>query len=832
MYFRKKKCSNIAGLFASPRLWLFFLLCFHCCANIWWLKTDNHAIRTDEETHMIMARDYYDALFPRVGDRSLAARVRAVGAIRTDVGNPMHPPLLHILGALLARVVGYSVDVFAFVNTLAFLAALAGVYLFGRYFLEAREAFFATLVFSFTPMVYAASRYFMTDFLSMALIVWIMYTLVRCNGFTRLGWSIAFAVLNGLALLTRTTAVLYYFFPALAVFAGGIWLVFRHGEERRFSLEAAASLLANAMIVVILSAAVCAPWYLVHGRQFYAYWMQPAASGKSAALAVLRYEPEAAGDAGKEAVAQTSASDGNENNKQAEDRVSEKTSAGGKWRLALQRRIPWVRYPVFVINNAVFLPMFCLFLIGVPVSLICRRFRKNRFTRLLLYWVFGSYVLLTLLLSFATPRYALQTLPAFAMISVLPLMALPKGLLRRCFQALYVFVLLFQFGNLTVQAYTFAPEIKVPVYVDREFQQVYDDHGLYIYKPTLHGSFSYARMQAPTQENYKDRLFFAMLREERKMPYYGIEANYVRLNMRGMLLEQEHFWLDNGAPNPFRRKDIPPELAPYRNLRNCGWGKELEEIQPILGMTDYVVYTTEDITEEKERVWLDALAADGFSLVERFKEDRFGMVPARYFGLLAHAPRKALHEAKTPDEIKALDLEDLYRLRHSAAFSRLAPETRDILIAEMCLRLERGGTSVPLKDHVDFYNARVEHEQGDVYCITLFLYNRRAMAVDYRFLLKGHISPEVMALYFQDTTGSPYEYQLSAEPMPPTRMWPENEPVIVHFLAGLHPVPSQLSIALHEPGGAISGNIINLGGVDLAGIRQNEDKPTDTAQGS
>ena len=283
-----------SSLFRSPRTWLFVLLCFHLCANIWWLNQDNHPVQTDEETHMIMARDYYNALFPRVGDRSLTARARAVAAIRVDVGNPLHPPLLHVAGAVLARVIGYGVDRLAFVNTLAFLAAVLGIYLLARRFLEGPEAFFAALVFSFTPLVYAASRYFMTDFLSMALVIWAVYALVRTEGFTSLRWSVIFGVLNGLALLARVTAPLYYLVPGLIIFAVGLFYVFRNGEDRRFSFEAAASLMANALIVVVVTAAVCGPWYLHHGRQFYQYWMK---SDKGAALALVRYDTPGAGAA-------------------------------------------------------------------------------------------------------------------------------------------------------------------------------------------------------------------------------------------------------------------------------------------------------------------------------------------------------------------------------------------------------------------------------------------------------------------------------------------------------------------------------------------------------
>ena len=110
--------------------------------------------------------------------------------------------------------------------------------------------------------------------------------------FTSLRWSVLFGALNGLALLARVTAPLYYLVPGILVFAVGVYHVFRNGEERRFSFEACASLVANALIVVVVTAAVCGPWYLHHGRQFYQYWMK---SDKGAALALVRYdtpEPE------------------------------------------------------------------------------------------------------------------------------------------------------------------------------------------------------------------------------------------------------------------------------------------------------------------------------------------------------------------------------------------------------------------------------------------------------------------------------------------------------------------------------------------------------------
>src|SRR5687768_5926270 len=67
------------------------LLLFHIAANIWWLNTDNHVIRTDEEVHMEAARHYYEA-FTDPQHNSFLKRLVALASIKP--GNPVHPPLL------------------------------------------------------------------------------------------------------------------------------------------------------------------------------------------------------------------------------------------------------------------------------------------------------------------------------------------------------------------------------------------------------------------------------------------------------------------------------------------------------------------------------------------------------------------------------------------------------------------------------------------------------------------------------------------------------------------------------------------------------------------
>lgn len=831
--------ARVRGFFMTPRGWLALLMCFHLCANIWWLSADNHAVTTDEETHMIMARDYYNALFPSVGPCGLGARLDALGRIKADVGNPVHPPLLHIAGAVLARVLGYGVDRMAFANTLAFLAAIVGVYLLARMFLASGEAFFAALVFSLTPMVYASSRYFMTDFLSMALVVWTMYALLKSACFSSVRWSALFGLMNGLALLTRTTAVLYYLVPGFVVLCAAVYLLFeRRDGAWRFNQAGLARLALNGLLIVMITLAVCSPWYIAHGGQFYKHWMKPQKGGAGAPISFLTYdkaetattaiptpakkedkspEEERTVDAAPKGEADEAPAP--EAGKQPDTTAPSAVApdAGG-WRLLLQRKVGWIRYPVFVINNAVFLPMFFLGLAGMIVVLACSRFRGKFPAWVLLCWLLGSYAVLTIALSFAAPRYAMQALPALAILSALPVLALPGKRLRPGAMILYLAVLLFQYGNLTVHAYGPLAEAKVPIILDTKYQRVYDDPGLYFYKSVLHASSAYGCMQAPVKENAKDRLFFTMLKAEQERPFYGIEGNYARLNIRGMILDEEHFWLDGNGRNPFRRKDIPPELTPYRNLRHYGWGKDIDSILPVIELVDYVAYTTEDITPEKEQAWLRTLEGKGFEVIDRFFEPRFGMVRERYCGLLARKGGRPIPRPESENDLWKLNLEQLYRVRYSAVFQRMTPEMQKSLVSRMAAVFSKTGKATRMNGNIDFRGFAVEPIREGLFGINLVLYVREPVTINYRMLFRGIVDTENMATWFNSKNGKPGEFRWRFEPTPSPRSWPENDYVMLRFPLEVPPIPYRMSFGFFSQEDGPWGDAIDLGEVDFSKV--------------
>ncbi|NLO34306.1 MAG: hypothetical protein GX117_13305 [Candidatus Hydrogenedentes bacterium] len=824
------------------RALLLLLLVFHFFANCWWLHVDNHAIQTDEETHMIMARDYYSALFPHEGPRGLGARLRAVAHVKTEVGNPVHPPALHVLGALFSHILGYGVDRMAFVNTLSFLAAIVGVYLIARRFLAPYHALFSAAVFSFTPMVYSASRFFMTDYLSMALIVWVFYTLLRSEGFSNRPWSLLFGVLNAAALLARITSPLYYIFPAFLIFcAGFLKPFFSSSKDNASRRQAQVRVLLHGLLIVVVTLMLAGPWYLAHSRQFYQYWFNPQQGVKGSAISFMNTKPvptvekpTAEESATKEAMtASAPAAESSQkptvDSAAATEKVDTPKSAapattptkiekGRDWYLP-QRVIGWARYPVFVINNGVFLPMFLLALAGMVLIPLLSRFRRQPVPWILLAALLSTYVFLTVLLRFGTPRYALQVLFVFALCSALPIVTLPWRWLRRTAMVLYLAVLLFQYGNLTVCAYGDWSELKLPIIPDQEFQSNYDDLGLYLYKPVLHGSFSYGRMEAPTQDNFKDRLFFAMLKEEQMRPFSGVEAPYARLNIRGMIFDEAHFPSQAKTDSPFQRKDIPEECIPYRQLTHYGWGKKLEDILPVIDLVDYVAYTTEDISEEEEEQWMQSLQDQGFERIDRFHEPRSGMIEERFVGLLARTNTPPLPEVQTVQEATALGLAESYRLRYSAAYSQMTPELCSAVDARLTALIDAAGQSTAVNDQVDFRGFAMHPVSDDHYMLILVFENHERLSNNYRLLLAGIPTTRDGTPLVSGTDNNPQAFQWSFDPTPSLTNWPETGYILIRFPIHTDPLTYRMAFTFYSSEAGAWGKTVDLGLVDFSKFR-------------
>lgn len=754
---------------------LILLLLFHLVMNLWWLRADNHGIQSDEELHMLSARSYYDALFPVNENVSLAERLRNAWEVEVESESPVHPPLLPLTGALVMALFGCSTDVLAFCSTCFFLLMLPGVYLIARKFLSRRHALYSTAVVSFTPLIYTASRYFMTDYLSMVLCVWAVAVLLHSRSLTRTRSAFFFGLLNGFALLARITSPLYYFLPAFFIFVTGLL-------ESRRNRKMLARLLMNAALILAVTIAIAAPWYISHGEHFYRYWT-------ASELIRQTGSPIAWLSKNKDRTSSVSAPRPRQKTppeKTADDTASTRTAMASHPETpapaAAEKdagKIPWRRYPVMVINNGVFLPMFLAGVAGMLCAVVFRRFRRNPGIRLLFLWLLGSWFFLTVVLTFATPRYALQALPALALFSALPFLMLPERRAAALLQGLYLAVLLFQYGNLTVAPYGTLCARALPLEPDPEMMARYDDSGLWWYKEELHGSYAYSGMGAPAVMSYKDRIFLAMLKEEQVRPYSGIEANYVRVNMRGMGLEEARYRPDlPGRRNPWKCRDLPETLQPWRSFRHFGWSHDIEEILPMLVFADYAVYTTEYRTPEEEQRWLDIFAQEGFELVDRFHDRRHGMVGEKYFGVLARRTEETLPRVEKEEDVLNLDLTALYRLRHSKEWLGLRKELQQAAASRLETLFQGMGSIRWMNESVGYAGCGVSREGEGLYLLHLIFRTTGIIDRDWRILVQGQVDARTMAQTFGSATGQAGIFRWPVLPSPVTSLWPGGDYVI------------------------------------------------------
>lgn len=810
-----------------PVLLLGALLLSHLCANLWFLYADNHVIRTDEETHMLTARDYYEELALKEHDSALQL---LIGLGRIHPRNPAHPPLLPIMGAAMACIFGYDTDVFAFVNTIMFLLLILGCYAISRQFLDPWQSLFAAFVVSFTPSIFNASRYFMTDYPATVVVVWSLYAMIRSDFFMKRGWVVFFAVLNGLGILTRTVTFVYYLTPAVLLVICGLVRLLVNRPEQSSRWRALGRLAGNCVLTVVVTVAVFAPWYFHNLEPFYNFWVidKPGASGGPLTIAqqdtaAESPEPATAGEARSEAPStpQLVLSTAAENRSES---VHENNETA-KW--LLNPRVPWIRYPVHVINNNLFLPLAILAALGCLLAILRRRFRGMAST-VLIVAILGSYVLMTLLIKYSVARYALPVAPALALLAALPLIALrPRAIRIAGMMALGAY-LLYCYGNLTFFSYA---RLWAPIVLDEHIQYLYEDPGLTVCKDTLTYSNSYSCLGAAMHDtyrpdddnvtirncNYKERLFLAMVKEEnRRKALTGPDANYIKLGseMRGMELEERHFWPE---PNPFLKRGFPVANLPRRRLTSVLMADTPERTLSKLAQADYVVYGLYEDSGETERRWLKYLNERGFQQVDRFRMERFGFIMPRIYGVMSRKEGVVI-AIDSMSDLDALNRFELYQLKTSVDFPNLPEPMRAYANERFKKLIAEAGypDSVTINEYVTFIGADVIRAEEDIFQFWFVFHVDQKIPEDWRIFLHGKVSPEHISMLPPEKQGQDY-HDWNFDPDPSTDQWPAGDYVMITRSIRPQPIPYMFRIGFFRRGPGHTGNLgsVFIGTVDF-----------------
>ncbi|MBI2426032.1 MAG: glycosyltransferase family 39 protein [Candidatus Hydrogenedentes bacterium] len=747
-------------------LLLLALLTFHALMNIWWLRADNHAIFTDEEGHMLKARQYHEALFANT-DATLVERL--VESTHVPLGNPAHPPLLHLLAALNIEIFGYSPDTIALTMTYAFLLAIVGVYALSRCFLSPLQAWFAATVFSFVPVVFASSRFFMTDYLAMTLVIWAVYCLVRSGWFQHSGWILCFALLNGLGILTRVIAPIYYIVPLLLVCAGGAVIGVRalFADPRDF--HPLGRIVLNTFIALVVSAGVSTWWYLDNLEDLDTFWSSVHNRGKGVPLAFTETAapPVEAVPPAPPAPATPSAP-ATPATPTVEVPVVPSPATAPLWesnpilRGIVSPQMGWAQYPIYVVNNGAFLVLTILMILGAVSVLFVPGFRRAEAFVLIL-WLLGSWFLLTALFNFGNPRYAIPAMPALGILAALPVLMLPWSGFRAVAGVVLVGMLLFQYGNLSYKSYGVLGSQFLPWKWNEEKLRVLNDPGIAVYKDTISLSVAYSQIEAPTQENFKEDVFNAIMEAERSNPFpAGEYANYLRLGFRGGEFYDRHYWPE---PNPYRMPRLEAGF-PERRIRDLGLEYTPERVSLLLPEADYLIYSLPPWRTEQARQWIKFFAERGFRLVEEFETKAVGDTPPERIGLLAKD-----HAAI----IGQMDAGELIAFRSRPEYNQMADSLYKATEARFQALVNPNNSSIPMSGPVSFVSIGVDpgSERG-AHLVTITLKIDRPVEQEYTIGMHG--IPESEAS-LKETMGiiSGAGFDWGFSPTPPSSAWrPDN----------------------------------------------------------
>ncbi|MBL7647424.1 MAG: glycosyltransferase family 39 protein [Candidatus Hydrogenedentes bacterium] len=760
----------------APFLLMLCLAAFHVIANLWWLHQDNHPIRTDEEGHMLFARQYHEVLFVRDYPDPVR-RLIAVSQIRPGI--PAHPPLFQLLGALMIEIFGYSPDTIAATSTVMFVLLLFGCYALARTFLLPWQSLFAVFVVSMTPIVFASSRFFMTDFGSAVIAVWSIFALVKSQGLRHPGWVLLFAVLSGLGILTRTVTFAYFLVPAILTGLAGIAATLRREPWE----PGWGTLAVNVAMALVVTVGIFAPWYCANLEPFYDYWSNKEISGTRGPLTNFAPPPpvnaaNAAPDAPPTLMADQSTY------ARIVRTVSEK---------AANPPVAWIRYPVYLVNDGLFAVLAGLALLGMLIAPLRAQFRAFPLA-CFYFWILGSWGFFSVIIRSATPRYGLPVAPALALFAALAILALPGRWIRMTAAALLSVVLLFQYALLTIQPMGPKARLDIPVTFPQDKAHYFADPGLVVFKDNLALGFSYARLGAPEKENYQERLILAMLKHEKELPVRtGQFANYQKLNARGLEFYERHYW---PGDNPYRLPSLAPADVPERRLTMIHMGTEPEQLLPRLGETDYIIFEAPAAKQEIATGYQAFFESRGYSLIESFDVPEFGWVPAARYGVLARKLQGDLVPV-TAESIAAMDLYDIHALKYSADFQRLSPELRDLAQRTFTNKLQAVATPFQLNEAVTFMAADTTRVDTTTYRVRMVFQVDKALDRNWRMLFHGFVSPENLSKLPADKQAQGY-MDWNFDPQPPATEWVPGDFVILTNQIVAEPLQWQFKFGLFQ----------------------------------
>jgi hypothetical protein len=220
--------------------WLFLGL-----TNFYWLTQDTVPPYHDPLNHLMSSLLYYHVLQGQGLSTSGLA-----GLLNVD---NYYPPLATLTASVFYFFMPSDMDTATWMLNQFFLGLLiAATYRLGTRLYSAEIGLMAAVAVTSFPIITIQSRIFMLDIPTTAMTAWAMYGLLRTEGFQRLGASIIFGVVSGLATLTKWSYLFFIFLPLI------YFIVQALRADDRFKRGK------NILVAFAVWGVVALPWFVEH----------------------------------------------------------------------------------------------------------------------------------------------------------------------------------------------------------------------------------------------------------------------------------------------------------------------------------------------------------------------------------------------------------------------------------------------------------------------------------------------------------------------------------------------------------------------------------------
>ena len=179
------------------------------------------------------------------------------------------PRFVYVVGGFWNQVFGEMPEQTIFSNSIFFFILLFSVYGIGKITGGPRTGVLAAALVSLYPNLVGLSRYYGLDFPLTAMVTAGVYALIKTDYWKSRKWSVIFAVISGLGILTKGQYVFFLYGPVLYV----TWQSFRRdvhlepcstGDESRSGITRIVPLLLNLTIVGFVILTITYVWWCDH----------------------------------------------------------------------------------------------------------------------------------------------------------------------------------------------------------------------------------------------------------------------------------------------------------------------------------------------------------------------------------------------------------------------------------------------------------------------------------------------------------------------------------------------------------------------------------------